>query len=275
MREARKRFLFLSRMHRTAITVLLAPILWFAAATPGQAVDVIGDDEADRYTGSGGLILPASVEESTRVRVAECADCRWRMTDPCSIDGEACDSVTRGCPAGRQFLRAWISRDAGQTWEEIGLVCVPASGPVTVGSISREIRDEFEQALPPSSLRTQPARGVLPYLPVVFHSGQPGQIDPIEVEVAGYRVVVTPTPRWSWDFGDGTAITTTIPGSTYPDLTVSHPYRSGGQHHVRVTTTWTATVMVDGMGPFEVRGPITQQASALVRVGQARAVIVP
>jgi hypothetical protein len=242
---------------------------------PSQAVDVIGDDEADRYTGSGGLVLPGSIDRETRVRVAACPDCRWRMTDPCSVDGEACRSVTRGCAAGRALLRAWISRDSGRTWEEIGLVCVPPSGPATVGSISREAFDEFERGLPASTLRYQPSRGVLPYLPVVFHSGQPAGVPPIEVEVSGYRVVVSPVPHWHWDFGDGTVRSTMVPGSTYPDLTVSHAYRVGGAHRVQVTTTWTATVMIDGMGPFEVRGPITQQASAMVRVGQARAVLVP
>lgn len=253
----------------TVSALLLVPI------ASAHAVDVIGDDETDRYVGSGGLILPGSIEQATRVRVASCEGCRWRMTDPCSVDGGACDSVTRGCAAGRQLLRAWISRDAGRTWEELGLVCIPPSGPVTVGDVGKEVRDEFEQALPSSSLRYQPGRGVLPYLPVVFHSGQPAGIAPIEVEVAGYRVVVTPVPRWTWDFGDGATKTTLIPGSTYPDLTVSHAYRSGGQRRVQVTTTWTATVTVDGMGPFEVNGPITQQASAVVRVGQARAVLVP
>ncbi|MFM8894735.1 MAG: PKD domain-containing protein [Actinomycetales bacterium] len=264
-----------ARTAHLGIAILLAPLLWLAAAVPSHAVDVVGDDETDRYTGSGGLVLPGSVAQETRVKVASCPDCRWKMTDPCSVDGEACTSVTRGCAAGRQLLRAWISRDSGRTWEEIGLVCVPPSGPVTVGSLVREIRDDFEQALPPSSLRYQPTRGVLPYLPVIFHSGQPANLEPFEVEVAGYRVVVRPEPRWTWDFGDGTVTTSSVPGSTYPDFTVSHAYQSGGRMQVQVTTTWRATVMVDGMGPFEVSGPINQEATAVVRVGQARAVIVP
>lgn len=265
----------LYRVGRRFLPWLLAPLVWLLCAVPSHAVDVVGDDEADRYAGTGGLILPGSIDHQTRVRVASCPDCRWRMTDPCSIEGDACTSVTRGCAAGRQLLRAWISRDAGATWEEIGLVCVPPSGPVTVGSVARHIREDFEQALPTSSLRYQPARGVLPYLPVVFHSGQPARIDPIEVEVAGYRVLLTPEPSWTWDFGDGTVVTSRLPGSEYPDFSVSHAYRSGGQRRVQVTTTWTATVMIDGMGPFQVQGPITQQSTAVIRVGQARAVIVP
>jgi len=258
-----------------ALFLVSAWALYAALAPAAHAVDVVGDDEADRYVGSGGLVLPGSVSDDTRTRVASCADCRWKLTDPCATEGGACDSVTRGCAARRQLLRAWISRDAGRTWEELGLVCIAPSGPVTVSDVGEEIYEEFEQALPAGRVRYQPPRGVLPYLPVVFHSGQPDGIPPIEVEVAGYQVVVTPTPRWSWDFGDGATLDVSIPGSTYPDIRVSHAYRSGGPRQVRVTTTWTATVMIDGLGPFEVRGPVTQEATTTVRVGQARAVIVP
>lgn len=259
-----------------AVSMLLAMIAVCALGSPASAgVDVVGDDEADRYVGIGGLVLPGTVPDQDRTRVAACADCRWRLTDPCVTDGGACDSVTRGCAAGRQLLRAWISHDAGSTWEELGLVCIAPSGPVTVAGVGREIHEDFEQALPKGGVRYQPPRGVLPYLPVVFHSGQPAGIPPIEVVVAGYRVVVTPTPRWSWDFGDGGRLDVAIPGSTYPDLTVSHVYRTGGSREVKVTTTWTATVMIDGLGPFEVRGPVMQESATTLRVGQARAVLVP
>lgn len=261
----------------TAGAVILASswALSVALASSAQAVDVVGDDEADRYVGSGGLVLPGTVPEQTRVRVASCADCRWKMTDPCVTEGGSCDSVTRGCAAGRQLLRAWISRDAGRTWEELGLVCIAPSGPVTVAEVGEAIQEDFEQALPAGRIRYQPPRGVLPYLPVVFHSGQPAGIPPIDVEVAGFRVVVTPTPRWSWDFGDGSRLDVGIPGSSYPDMSVSHAYRIGGAREVRVTTTWRATVMIDGLGPFEVQGPVTQESAATIRVGQARAVLVP
>lgn len=257
------------------VSIALAVSIAFPAAA--GAVDVIGDDEGDRYVGSGGLVLPGTVSDDTRIRVATCGDCRWRMTEPCAVDGHAqtCQSVTRGCTAGRQLLRAWISRDAGRTWEDLGLVCIPPSGPVTVADVERETHDEFEQALPPSSIRYQPNRGVLPYLPVVFHSGQPAGIPPVEVELAGVRVVLTPVPRWAWSFGDGGGLSTLSPGSVYPDLGVSHAYRVGGPQSVTVTTTWSATVMIDGLGPFDVQGPVIQQASTVVRVGQARAVLVP
>ncbi len=44
---------------------------------------------------------------------------------------------------------------------------------------------------------------------------------------------------------------------------------------VRVTTTWSASYMIDDLGPFQVSLPVTQSAAAVLMVGQARAVLVP
>lgn len=257
--------------------IVVALACWTIFLPVAQAVDVIGDDGSDRYVGSGGLVLPGSVDQQTRVRVAECADCRWRMTDPCQDDAGStgCRSVTRGCPNAFQLLRAWISRDGGRSWEDLGVVCIPPSGPVTVDGVQSEIREDFERSLPAGGITYQPPTGVLPYLPVVFHSGQPASIPPSEHVVAGVTVILAPVPRWTWEFGDGAQLTTRSPGSRYPDLTVAHAYRRGGPHQVRLTTTWTASVTIDGLGPFEVTGPVIQESSARVRVGQARAVLVP
>jgi hypothetical protein len=41
-------------------------------------------------------------------------------------------SVTRGCARSAQLLRVWISDDAGATWRDLGLICLPPGGPVTI-----------------------------------------------------------------------------------------------------------------------------------------------
>ncbi len=250
---------------------------WFV--TP-KSVDVVGDDEGDRFVGSGGLVLPGTVGHETRQRVATCTGCRWQLADPCASspdDGAhaACMSVTRGCARAAQLLRVWLSEDGGVTWRDLGLVCIPPGGPVTVAQVTTSVSDEFERSIPATGLTFQPRRGVLPYLPVIFHSTQPSDLPPSEHVINGVRVTLYPRPSWTWEFGDGASLLTTIPGSTYPDLTVSHTYSRGGRMQVRVTTSWNATYMIDDLGPFQVSLPVTQTATATLPVGQARAVLVP
>lgn len=245
-----------------------------------DGVDVVGDDRGDRFVGSGGLILPGTVGDDTRRRVATCAGCRWRLSDPCvaAVDAgahAACMSVTRGCARSAQLLRVWISDDAGATWRDLGLICLPPGGPVTVEQVGSTVAEEFERAVPASGLVHQPHRGVLPTLPVVFHSTQPSALPPTEHVINGVEVMLYPRPTWTWDFGDGSAMTTSIPGSSYPDLTVSHAYARGGNKTVQVTTTWNATYTINGIGPFRVSSPVIQTASTTLAVGQARAVLVP
>ena len=254
-----------------------------AAAVVGSArpaVDVIGDDQGDRFVGSGGLVLPGTIGDETRQRVATCGDCRWRLADPCAVSGDlgahaACLSVTRGCARGASLLRVWVSDDAGATWRDLGLVCIPPGGPVTVADVGRKIRGEFERLVPSIGIEVQPARGVLPYVPVIFDSTQPASIEPTDYAIDDTRVTLTPRPAWTWEFGDGGVLHTAIPGSRYPNTDVSHSFGRTGRMTVRVTATWSATYTINGLGPFRVSLPITQEATTVVNVGQARAVLVP
>lgn len=245
-----------------------------------EVVDVVGDDPGDRFVGSGGLVLPGTVGDDTRRRVATCAGCRWRLADPCASSGDAgaraaCMSVTRGCARSAQLLRVWISDDAGATWRDLGLICLPPGGPVTVEQVGSLVEDDFERAVPATGLVHQPRRGVLPSLPVVFHSTQPSGLPPSEHVINGVAVLLYPRPTWTWDFGDGSVMTTSVPGSFYPDFTVSHAYARGGSMRVQVTTTWNASYTIDGIGPFQVSSPVIQTARTTLTVGQARAVLVP
>ena len=255
--------------------LLSTPVASAVVPSDDPGIDVIGDDERDRYVGTGGLILPGSVDEDTRVRVAGCRDCRWRLADPCADADSACMSVVRGCPRGQRLLRAWISEDRGLTWVDLGVVCIPPAGLVTVAQVEAAIHDQFEAELPPTSIRFQPTSGVLPYLPVIFQSGQPKHLPPIVSTIADRIVVLMPTAQWSWRFGDGAGLTTDQPGAPYPDFSVSHTYGRDGRFPVELTTTWSATFTIDDLGPFTVSHVITQQEKTSVSVGQGRAVLVP
>lgn len=275
----------MSRLHRTIAALTIAALAFAALAVlaggPAHAADVHGDDGADRYVGTGGLILPASVPAVTRVTVASCRDCAWRLTTPCIepalgtpfSDQPGCTSVTRGCPGG-ELLRAWF-RGNGSDWRPIGLVCLGPGGPLTVDGVSEAVRDRVERAVPPLRPSAQPPAGVLAQLPVVFVSGQPGGAQEWEMSLPAARVDVRATPRWVWSFGDGGRLSTADPGRRYPVGGIGHVYRAAGVRAVEVTTEWSATFTVAGLGPFPVDEPVRQSAALEIVVGEGRAVLTP
>ena len=265
-------------MRPTILAAVLAALV--SVTSPAAAVDIHGDDGADRFTGVGAIVLPTGGERGHRQTAATCVGCRWRMTDPCAYATDpgaeaACRTVEARCLDGGAMLRSFISRDGGVTWEYVGMHCIPESGPVTVASLGTQVQESFEREVPPGTIRTQPATGVLPNLPVIFDSGQPERLEASEHVVVGMRVRLAPRATWEWDFGDGGTLTTTRSGSRYPDTSVSHVYRASGAHVVRLRTVWRAEYTVDGLGPIPVPEPVVQEETSVVAVGQGRAVLVP
>lgn len=254
------------------LLVLLAPPVWSA--------DINGDDERDRYVGTGGLLLPGTVGTHERAEVASCLGCQWRLSSPCleSDAGNAfsgtptCLSVVRGCPNGSALLRAWFSPSDGQ-WREIGLVCIGPSGPVTVVDLGTQVRDDLARSVPAQRVAFQPRRGVVTQLPVIFDSGQDADGIHEIMNLAGESIELRARPTWRWEFGDGAWLATRNPGAAYPNLDVAHPYRVAGSYRVQLRTTWSAEFTVDGIGPFPVVDPVTQTASVDLRVGEGRAVL--
>jgi hypothetical protein len=279
-------------VRRRLSSLLLAIATTFMLAAPAHgatvatgviaaATDVRGDDERDAYVGTGGLILPGTVSRHTRHEVASCPGCRWRLATPCEIpgagtafDGQAtCLSVVRGCPGGR-LLRAWF-QGHGLPWRDVGLVCIPPRGPVTVADVGRRVRGSFEQGIPAQRLGFQPRQGILTQIPVVLDSGQPAGPRTWDLDLLGRAVTLTATPAWSWHFGDGAGLDTADPGGSYPQMDVAHVYRRAGDYRISCTTTWSGTFVVDGLGPFPVAEPVRQTEVRWIEVGEGRALLTP
>jgi len=251
--------------------LLLTVVLLSAPAV--QSVTVVGDDSADRYVGSGGLLLPGHFGHSTRDQVARCVGCRWRLRDPCGA-ASGCLISPMPCPPDHQLLETLWSTDAGGTWQSLGAWCVGPGGPRTTQSVGSAAWEEAAADLDPAQPTVQPSRGIVPQLPTIWHSGQQMPGSPFQLVIAGADVQITATPRWEWDFGDGRTLRTDSPGSRYPALDVSHTYRRAGRYRVTCTTVWSAHFTVDGLGPYPVEPDIRQQASRTIRVADARARLV-
>jgi len=255
--------------------------LGFAATCQAPTVEAAGirtidvGAGGDRYAGSGGLILPSGVDSNTRHDVAECSDCRWRLSDPCSDDGGPCLAVTRGCAQLASLLRIGVSTDGGIHWSDRGLVCIPPSGPVTVASVSHDLTAEFQRVVPALVPEIEPRSGIVTRIPVNFISGQPRGLGPSSYRILGRTVLLSPSVRWSWDFGDGVKIETAEAGAPYPLGLIRHAYRQPRTAVARVHAHWSGSFEVDDLGPFPVAGSIDQVASIAVPVGEGRALLVP
>ena len=255
--------------------------LGFAATCQAPTVEAAGiraidvGAGGDRYAGSGGLILPSGVDSNTRHEVAECSDCRWRLSDPCSDDGGPCLAVTRGCTQLASLLRLGVSTDGGMHWSDRGLVCIPPSGPVTVAGISADLADEFQRLVPALVPEIEPRSGIVTRIPVNFISGQPQGLGPSSHRILGQTVILLPSVRWSWDFGDGVKVDTAEAGAHYPLGLIRHAYRQSRTVMARVHAHWSGSFEVDGLGLFPVAGGIDQVASIAVPVGEGRALLVP
>lgn len=268
-----------------ALLLVLGPALALAPtseAVVGADVDaeVVADDVRDAIVGSGGLVLPPSVEPATRREVAGCPGCAWRISSPCvegplgnAFEGqETCLSVTRGCQVG-SLRRTWF-RPAGGPWREIGLVCLQAD-PVTVESVGDRVRQELVRHLPAPVVERLPRTGVVTGIPTIFSSGQSDRTQRFSWRIAGRRVTVVATPTWVWRFPDGSALTTDDPGSLGPDGAVRHVFRRAGTAQVACASRWTGEYTVDGLGPFPIPGAVTQETTTTVPVGEGRALLTP
>lgn len=82
------------------------------------------------------------------------------------------------------------------------------------------------------------------------------------VRLLGQRVDLDITPaRFGWDFGDGTSVSTTGPGSAYPDLEITHVFERKGWVRPRVDTTYGARFRVNGGAWRDVQGTVTMTGS--------------
>ena len=230
--------------------------------------------DVDRYVGTGGLLLPGSVDNATRRDLASCRGCAWRLAAPCDEDpndSSPCRSVSRGCPAGREFLRIWFQPPASP-WQDRGVVCIASGEVVTVDQLGRAQRESFERRVPPLQPQCWPPTGVVTNLPVVCASGQSAMRQTWTDTVAGWRVSTWVAPQWTWTFAPGSVVHTQAPGGPYPDFSVSYTYRSTGPAQVRVQTTWSGEFQVDGAGTFAL-DPLLQQGSLDLTVHQARGLL--
>ncbi len=250
-----------------------------------RAVDVVGDQEAERYVGSGAVVLPGSIEAQTREYASTCVGCRWKVTAPCLNDdghGDAgCRGTILGCPQGREISRAWVARPGGD-FEPVGLFC-PSDGEVTsVADAGQQVHEGFERRIPVLAISCAPPRGVVVGIPVHCHSRQSTSFVSWTDSVAGYTVETSARATWEWTFRQRTSNAGDAefwqhiagdPGSAYPGPGVRQSFTKPGMHQVQAVARWRGWFTVDGLGPFPIHPDLEQRAAVSVPTGSALGVL--
>jgi hypothetical protein len=253
--------------------VLLCPLValpHFHMARVSASPDVFANPEQIRYEGSGGLVLPASVDTSIRNEVVHCRGCGWKLTAAC-IPGpdNYCDAAIRGCPGLLDHMRVWF-QPAGGDWKEVDRICLTHYEVTTVADIERRAIESFERYVPKQDPRCWPEKNAVTNLPLLCGAGQSTQAVSWSIPVAGFSVGITTTPSWHWDFA-GSSLRTNQSGGPYPDRAISHTFRKAGHKEIGLRTKWSGNIRIDSLDQVEIAADLLQNARLTVTIGQALA----
>jgi hypothetical protein len=253
-------------------------VLATAGAGPAAADSVSGNDARDVF-----VVTAGSGSGTTDVVDGGCHGCATVIAVPVCLmgisfespqPGSGCLTVgSRDCAVDEQFVREWTAGPDG--WIQGGVSCRNLSGAPTIEQIAAEVRARVAHHVPAPGISLQPQRAPIVRLPVLLDSGQPdGDVEWQDV-VAGVPVTTRVAAQWTWRFSDGEVLHTDQAGSRWPDTTVSHVFETGGTQQIELSTTWSGTFAIAGLGDQQIAGVVTQEAATNLRVHTAAAVLEP
>ena len=227
-----------------------------AGGGPVGTTGVGGDGDTGTVNGSGGQSGGAGGGGSSDgVGANNCIGCTYRWVAFCDPALANAGCGANACPAGFLLETLMITDPrlpapiAGRT------ECRSPSG-ATPAQVRLAAFDEFSQLLTTAHPSQQPAGNGVVNLPTLFSTNTPlAQV--FDETLLGVQVTLNVDASWTWDFGDGTTLTSSDPGGAYPIASLNHVYLASGSYVVTLTTNWTGTFSMAG-GPAAVipGGPI-------------------
>lgn len=236
------------------------------SATP----DVFANPDEVRYEGSGGLVLPSSVDNAIRNEVIRCRGCGWKLTAAC-VPGpdQYCDAGIRACPGLIDHMRVWF-KPFGGDWKEVDRICLTNYQVTTLTDLESRIVEQFARYVPQQAARCWPAQGAVTNLPLICQSGQSQQGITWGIPIAGFHVSITTVPTWTWYF-DGTRLFSRVSGGPYPNKDISHTFSQAGPKAIDMLTRWSGNFSVDTLESVAIERDLLQSSSIDVTIGQAKA----
>ncbi len=274
---------------------MIPALLVFLMAAPVQAdgggadvvanphvsgVDVYGSDSEPGAVVAGGQhassesVVPSATAQQYEWQLA----CAQNYPGTPMVD---CVGATV-CPDPGASLWVLWSRpaDGSASWTAEGTECreeqpplpgQPARPTVTAAMVEEAVR---RMGLPSLPVHVQPAEATLVNFDTIFFT-EPVPFDR-SVTLVGYDVRVLAEPvSYGWSFGDGSSMTTQVPGAPYPAKDVVHRYDDA---HVTVQpsvdVTYEVTYTVDGGEVQQLGTTLTAQGpSTGLRIREAAALL--
>lgn len=184
----------------------------------------------------------------------------------CQGAATACDFVP-GANEGATAFWVWTRQydptkpeSAQDGWaRQPGFACLGGVGaPANVPTIAQVVdvvnRDFQKFVVVRGSTAINPSAETLVHVDTIFSTDK-AKPEPLpELTVLGYRVNITVSPeQYVWHFGDGTELTTTIPGRPlHKDVT--HQYEEPADVAPSVSIVWSGTYTIDDGETLTVRG---------------------
>ncbi len=149
----------------------------------------------------------------------------------------------------------------------------PASKPVakkpTVAKpATASLSDKLIKLLPAGDINFQPTTQSVVNIPTYFWTRTPARFQAV-VPILDVIVYVNLYSTLTWSFGDGTEMTTLLRGGPFPNLSVTHAYKTKGDKQVNLKVTWQGTWSVNGVTSPIVGNLITQSVSRNLQVVSA------
>jgi hypothetical protein len=178
-----------------------------------------------------------------------CVGCTYRWVAICDPALANAGCGANACPAGFLMETLMITDPRLPAPIAGATQCRSPSG-ATPAQVQLAASDQFSQLLTTAHPSQQPADGGVVNLPTLFATNTPAA-QVFNETLLGVQVTLNVDASWTWDFGDGTTITSTDPGGPYPITSLRHVYLAAGTYIVTLTTNWTGTFSMAG-GPAGV-----------------------
>ena len=140
----------------------------------------------------------------------------------------------------------------------------PKRAPVK-RSATASLSDRLIKLLPMGDINFQPDQDALVNMPVYFWTKTPQHFQAV-VPILDLIVYVNLHSTFTWSFGDGKFITTTMQGGPYPLGLITHTYKSNDNYPVNLKITWRGTWSVNGVTTAISGNGITQSITRDISV---------
>ena len=140
----------------------------------------------------------------------------------------------------------------------------PKRAPIKKAATA-SLSDRLIKLLPIGDINFQPDQDALVNMPVYFWTKTPQHFQAV-VPILDLIVYVNLHSTFTWSFGDGKFITTTMQGSPYPLGLITHTYNSNNNYPVNLKITWRGTWSVNGVTTAISGNGITQSITRDISV---------